>query len=131
LSIKIKHLKRVFKWRLIVYEEKWNSKVDSIRNEEISRNVTPVFSKENQVHNYMHARINFMHIVTNKCLQKQYHVKKEKDYQKFTLCPGNEGSKHHRQSTGGCVCLELHNIFTAPSSFCATLFIARIYENLS
>jgi hypothetical protein len=25
------------------------------------------------------------------------------DYQRFTLYPGNEGSKHHRQSTGGCV----------------------------
>jgi hypothetical protein len=53
-----------------------------------------------------------MHIVTYKCIQKQYHVKNEKDYQRFTLNPGNEGSKHHRQSTGGCVRLALVNIFT-------------------
>jgi hypothetical protein len=26
--------------------------------------------------------------------------KKKNDYQRFTLYPGNEGSKHHRQSTG-------------------------------
>jgi hypothetical protein len=38
--------------------------------------------------------------------------KKKKDYQRFTLNPGNEGSKNHRQTTGGCVRLELHNIFT-------------------
>jgi hypothetical protein len=53
-----------------------------------------------------------MHIVTCKCIQKQYHVKKEKDCQSFTLYPGNEDTKHHNQSTGGCVRLELHNIFT-------------------
>jgi hypothetical protein len=60
----------------------------------------------------------FMHVVTNKCIQKQYHVKKEKDYQRFMLYPGNEGSKHHRQSTGGCVRLapatslqQLHSSF--------------------
>jgi hypothetical protein len=30
----------------------------------------------------------------------------------FTLNPGNKDTKLHRQSTGGCVHLELHNIFT-------------------
>jgi hypothetical protein len=29
--------------------------------------------------------------------------KKKEDYQRFTLNPGNGGSKHHKQSTGGCV----------------------------
>jgi transcriptional regulator of NAD metabolism len=48
-----------------------------------------------------------MHIVTYKCIQKQYHVKKEKDYQRFTLNLGNKGSKHHRKLTGGCVRLAL------------------------
>jgi predicted neuraminidase len=52
-----------------------------------------------------------MHIVTYKCIQKQYHIK-NKDYLRFTLNPENEGSKHHRQSTGGCVRLALINIFT-------------------
>jgi hypothetical protein len=37
---------------------------------------------------------------------------KKKDYQRFTLYLGNEGSKHHRQSTGGCVRLALISIFT-------------------
>jgi hypothetical protein len=37
---------------------------------------------------------------------------KKKDYQRFTLDPRKEGSKHHRQSTGGCVRLALINIFT-------------------
>ena len=33
------------------------------------------------------------------------------DYQSYTAYPGNEGSKLHRQSTGGCVRLEFSNIF--------------------
>jgi hypothetical protein len=36
LSIKTKHLKRVFKLRLIMYEAKWNSKVDWVSDEEIN-----------------------------------------------------------------------------------------------
>jgi hypothetical protein len=61
------------------------------------------FSKENQVQTYMHARIKFhaySDILENNSLVLR---KKEKDYQRFTLNPGNEGSKHHRQSTGGRV----------------------------
>jgi hypothetical protein len=61
-----------------------------------NRIVTPAFSKKNQVHTYMH-------IVTYKCIQKTVSRKEKGDYQRFTLNPGNEGSKHHRQSTGGCV----------------------------
>jgi hypothetical protein len=38
--------------------------------------------------------------------------KKTEDYQSITLNPGNKGSKHHRQTTGGCVRLELSNIFS-------------------
>jgi hypothetical protein len=55
--------------------------------------------------------------------------KKKKDYQRFTLNPGNEGSKHHRQSTGGCVRLApatSSQDFKVISSFWATLFIARV-----
>jgi hypothetical protein len=66
-----------------------------------------------------------MHIVTYKCIQKQYHERKKEDYQRFMLNPGNEGSKLHRQSTGGCVRLELHNIFTS-SSCSFFLFLSNI-----
>jgi hypothetical protein len=55
--------------------------------------------------------------------------KKEKDCQRFTLNPGNEGSKHHRQSTGDCVRLAPATSSTnsrVASSFWATLFIARV-----
>jgi hypothetical protein len=47
-----------------------------------------------------------MHILTYKCIQKQYHVKKEKDCQSFTLNPGNEDTKLHKHSNGDCVRLE-------------------------
>jgi hypothetical protein len=70
-----------------------------------------------------------MHIVTYKCIQKQYHVKKEKYYQSITLNTRNEGSKHHRQSTGACVRLApatSSQDFRVASSFWATLFIARV-----
>jgi hypothetical protein len=55
--------------------------------------------------------------------------KKKKDHQRLTLYPGNEGSKHHRQSTGGCVRLApatSSQDFKVASSFWATLFIARV-----
>jgi hypothetical protein len=51
----------------------------------------------------MHARINFHAYSDIKRIQKQHHVKKEKDHQSITLNPGNEGTKLHKQSTGGCV----------------------------
>jgi hypothetical protein len=65
----------------------------------------PIFPKETKCKPICMPGSSFMHIVTYKCIQKQYHVKKKGDYQRFTLYPGNEGSKHHRQSTGGCVLL--------------------------
>jgi hypothetical protein len=34
-----------------------------------------------------------------------------KDYQSYTAYPGNKNSKFHRQSTEGCVGLELSIIF--------------------
>jgi hypothetical protein len=55
--------------------------------------------------------------------------KKKKDYQRFTLNPGNEGTKLHKQSTGGCVCLApatSSQDFRVASSFWATMFIARV-----
>jgi hypothetical protein len=60
----------------------------------------------------MHARIKFHAYCDIKLYTETVSRKKEKDYQRFTLNPGNEGSKHHRQSTGGCVHLALINIFT-------------------
>jgi hypothetical protein len=49
--------------------------------------------------------------------------KKKKDYQRFTLNPGNEGSKHHRQSTGVCARLALINIFIGLQS--SILFLSN------
>jgi hypothetical protein len=60
-------------------------------------------SKENQVQTYMHARIKFHAYSDIKVNTETVSRKKKKDYQRFTLNPGNRGSKHHRQSTGGCV----------------------------
>jgi hypothetical protein len=46
------------------------------------------------------------------------------DDKRFTLNLGNEDTKHHRESTGGCVRLALHNIFSkVQSSF---LFLSNI-----
>jgi hypothetical protein len=60
-------------------------------------------SEENQVHTYMHARIKFHAYSDIKVYTETVSRMKKGDYQRFTLNPGNEGSKHHRQSTGGCV----------------------------
>jgi hypothetical protein len=49
--------------------------------------------------------------------------KKKKDYHRFTLNPGNEGSKHHRQLTGGCARLALINIFIGLQS--SILFLSN------
>jgi hypothetical protein len=61
------------------------------------------FSEENQVQIYMHARIKFHAYSDIKVYAETVSRLKKKDYQRFTLNPGNEGSKHHRQSTGGYV----------------------------
>jgi hypothetical protein len=63
------------------------------------------------VQTYMHARIKFHAYSDIKVYTETVSRKKKKDYQRFTLNPGNEGSKHHRQSTGGCV-----RLAPAPSS---------------
>jgi hypothetical protein len=76
------------------------------------------------VQTYMHARIKFHAYSDIKVYTETVSRKKKKDYQRFTLYPGNEGSKHHRQSTGGCVRLELHNSFT--SSSCSFLLLSNI-----
>jgi hypothetical protein len=60
-------------------------------------------SEENQVQAYMHARIKFHAYSDIKVNTETVSHMKKKDYQRFTLYPGNEGTKHHRQSTGGCV----------------------------
>jgi hypothetical protein len=48
---------------------------------------------------------------------------------------GNEGTKLHKQSIGGCMRLELNNIFSndfiATSSFWVTLFIYSNGEHMS
>jgi hypothetical protein len=51
----------------------------------------------------MHARIKFRTYSDIKVNTETISRKKKEDYQRFALNPGNEGSKHHRQSTGGCV----------------------------
>jgi hypothetical protein len=62
----------------------------------------------------MHARIKFHAYNDIKVNTETISRKKKKDYQRFTLNLGNEGSKHHRQSTGDCVRLapaHLHSSF--------------------
>jgi cell fate (sporulation/competence/biofilm development) regulator YlbF (YheA/YmcA/DUF963 family) len=51
------------------------------------------FSKENQVHNYMHARIKFHAYSDIKVNTETVSRMKEKDYQRFMLNPGNEDHK--------------------------------------
>jgi hypothetical protein len=92
----------------------------------LSRPCHTSFFKENQVHNYMHARIKFHAYSWQKWITVQYHVRKGR-LSEFTLNLGNGGSKHHRQSTGGCVRLALHNIFTS-SSCSSFLFLSNVYS---
>jgi hypothetical protein len=82
------------------------------------------FSEENQVQTYMHARIKCHAYSWHKWITETISRKKKGDYQRFTLNPGNEGTKLHKQSTGGYVCLELHHTFT--SSSCSFLFLSNI-----
>jgi hypothetical protein len=63
----------------------------------------------------MHARIKFHAYSDIKVNTEIVSRKNKKDYQRFTLNPGNKGTKLHKQSTGGCVSLELHNTFTSSS----------------
>jgi hypothetical protein len=49
----------------------------------------------------MHAKIKFHAYSDIQVNTETVSHKKKEDYQRFTLNPGNEGSKHHRQSTGG------------------------------
>jgi hypothetical protein len=69
-------------------------------------------SEGNQVQTYMHARIKFRAYSWHKWITETISRKKKGDYQSITLYPRNGGTKLHKQSTGGCVRLELHNIFT-------------------
>ena len=68
------------------------------------------------MHNYMYAKIKFhtySDIISEESVtvSRKRELKQLKDYQSYTAYYGNEGSILHRQSTGGCVCLELNNIF--------------------
>jgi predicted membrane metal-binding protein len=81
------------------------------------------FSKETKCKPICMIGSSFMHIVTYKSIQKQYHVRKRKIIRVLRLNPGNEGTKLHKHSTGGCVRLELHNIFT--SSSCSNFLSLR------
>ena len=66
------------------------------------------------MHNYMYARIKFhtyRDIISELISTVSRKKQQLKDYQSYTSYPGNEGSKLHRQSTGGCVRLELSIIF--------------------
>jgi hypothetical protein len=53
--------------------------------------------------------------------------KKKGILSEFTLNPGNGDTILHKQSTGGCVRLELYNIFTS-SSCSSFLFLSNIYS---
>jgi hypothetical protein len=91
--------------------------------------VTPDFPKKTKCKPICMPGSSFMHIVTYKWIQKQYHVWKRKIIRDLRLNPRNEGSKHHRPSTGGCVRLApatSSQDFKVTSSFWATLFIARV-----
>ena len=70
----------------------------------------------NYMHNYIYVRIKFhtyRDIISEKSVTVSRKREKQqlKDYQSYTAYPGNEGFKLHRQSVGGCVRLELSNIF--------------------
>jgi hypothetical protein len=80
-------------------------------------------SEENQVHTYMHARIKYHAYSDIKVNTETASRMKKKDYQRFTLNPGNEGSKHHRHSTGGLRTPSTNNIFTRLQS--STLFLSN------
>jgi hypothetical protein len=106
----------------------WRFGIVNLRSPKVA-NCHTCFSKENQVQTYMHARIKFHAHSDIKVYTETVSHKKNKDYQRFTLNPGNEGTKLHKQSTGGCVRLELATSsqdFRVASSFWATLFIARV-----
>ena len=68
------------------------------------------------MHNYMYARIKFhtyRDIISEKSVTvSRKREKQQKDYQSYTTYLENEGFKLHMQSTGGCVRLELSNIFS-------------------
>jgi hypothetical protein len=81
--------------------------------------VTPVFPKKTKCKPICMPESSFMHIADISESRK-----KKEDYQRFTLNPGNGGTKLHKQSTGGCVRLELHNIFTRLQS--SILFLSNI-----
>jgi hypothetical protein len=68
-----------------------------------SKHCHTCFSKENQVQTYMHARINFHAYSWHKWITETISCKKKGRLSEFTLNPGNEGTKLHKQSTGGCV----------------------------
>jgi hypothetical protein len=51
------------------------------------------FSKENQLHNYMHAKIKFHAYSDIKVNTGTISRMKKKDYQRFTLSPRNEDHK--------------------------------------
>jgi hypothetical protein len=54
--------------------------------------VTPVFPKKTKCKPICMLGSSFMHIVTYKWMQKQYHVRKSKIIRDLRLNPGNEGS---------------------------------------
>jgi hypothetical protein len=89
--------------------------------------VTPVFPNKTKCKPICILGSCFMHIVTYKWIQKYYHVRKRKIIRDLRLDTGNEGSKHHRQSTRGCVRLALHNIFTS-SSCSSFLVLSNVYS---
>jgi hypothetical protein len=103
--------------------------LESIKTRTSSDTVTPVFPKKTKCKPICMPGSSFMHIVSYKCIQKQYHERKREIIRVLRLNPGNEGTKLHKQSTGGYVRLEpatSSQDFRLASSFWATLFMARV-----
>jgi hypothetical protein len=94
-----------------------------------NRLVSYLFSKENQVQTYMHARINFHEYSWHKCIQKQYHIRKREIIKDLRLILETKAPNSRSSRLGGYVCLEpatSSQDFRVASSFWATLFIERV-----
>jgi hypothetical protein len=75
----------------------------------------------------MHARIKLHAYSDIKVNTKIVSRKKKRILSEFMLNPGNEDTILHKQSIGGCVHLEFHNIFTS-SSCNSFFFLSNVYS---
>jgi hypothetical protein len=61
-------------------------------------------------------------------MSRKRELQRIKAYNRYTAYLGNDGSTLHKQSTGGCVRLELSNIFNFIATFSSlsSVVIARV-----